>query len=155
MNASTWAAWWGALSGTLLVLWEIFRWLRSGPRLRIMASSNMRLITPGHGVEDTVYINVVVTNSGDAPTTITHFCACTYRNLFAKLRGKREQLFIINPGPESPIPCKLPVGEQWSSRTPQQKAVELAGRSRFYIGVQHALAKRPQYVRVNLAEGDD
>lgn len=155
MNASTWAAWWGALSGTLLVLWEIFRWSRSGPQLRVTASPNMQYITPGHGIDETLYINVVVTNKGDAPTTITHFCACTYKNHFARLRRKKERLFVINPGPETRIPCKLEVGEVWTAMTSQQKAMEAASGDHFYVGVQHALANRPRYVRVKLPAGND
>lgn len=151
MDASTWAAWWGAASGTLAVVWEVFRWTRSGPRLEVIASPNMQIITPGEGIDETLYINVVVTNGGDAPTTITHFCACTYRNWFDRLRRKKSQQFVINPGPESPIPHKIQVGERWSAMTLQEKAAGLVGDSLFYIGVQHALARKPNYVRVKLA----
>lgn len=151
MDASTWAAWWGAVSGSLAVVWEVFRWANSGPRLQILASPDMQLITPGYGIDETRYINVVVTNSGDSPTTITHFCACTYRNWFDRLRRKKSQLFVINTGQEAPIPYKIEPGERWSAMTPQKQAMELAGNNLFYIGVQHALARRPNYVRVRLA----
>lgn len=154
MDASTWAAWWGAVSGSLAVAWEVFRWSRSGPKLQVIATPNMQIITPGEGIDDTLYISVVVTNGGDSPTTITHFCACTYRNVFDRLRGKKDQLFIINSGPESPIPHKILVGERWSARILQQKAAELVGSSLFYIGVQHALASKPNHVRVKLPRGD-
>ena len=110
----------------------------------------MQFITPGEGIDESLYINVVVTNGGDSPTTLTHFCACTYRNWFDKLRGKKNQQFVIMPGPGSPIPHKIQVGETWSTMTPQQKAIDLAGDSLFYIGVQHALAENPNYVRVKL-----
>ena len=133
MDASTWAAWWGAASGTLAVAWEVFRWHRSGPRLEVAASPNMQYITPGVSIDETLYINVVVTNVGDKPTTLTHFCGHTYRNWFDRIRGKREKAFVVNTGPESPIPHKLEVGERWSAMTKQDKAIEIAGDSLFYI----------------------
>jgi len=153
MDASTWAAWWGAVSGTLAVVWEIFRWARSGARLQVFASPNMQYVIPGQGIDDTLHINVVVTNVGDSPTTITHFVGCTYRNWFDRLRRKRLRLFVITTGPEAPIPFKIAPGERWSAMPPQQQAVDLADGAMFYVGVQHALARRPQYVRVKFGDG--
>jgi hypothetical protein len=148
MDASTMAAWWGAISGTLVLVWEIFRWGRSGPRVRVTASPNMKLMTPGVGIDKKTYISVDAVNVGDSPTTLTHFCACTYKNWFDRARGKKSQLFVISPGPESPIPYKLQVGERWSALTDQSRAVASAQGELFYIGVQHVLASKPIYVRV-------
>jgi hypothetical protein len=152
MDASTWAAWWGAGSGTLAVAWEIFSWLRSGPRLRVTASPNMQYITPGVGFDDTVYIHVNVTNVGDQPTTITHFFGQTYRSRLDRLRNKREKAFVVNTGTESPIPHKIDVGETWYAMAPQLPAEEIASNSLLYLGVQCASHKKPRLVRVRLKE---
>ena len=107
------------------------------------ASANMQYITPGRPIDKTLYINVVVVNVGDCPTTLTHFCGFTYKSWFHRLRRKRDKAFVINTGPESPIPHKIEVGEQWSAMALQDKAKELCGNSRLYIGVQHAMQSRP------------
>jgi hypothetical protein len=148
------AAWWGAICGTLALFWEIFSWYRSGPRLVVSASPNMQYVTPGVGIDPTTYINVSVTNVGDQPTTLTHFCGHTYHNWLDYIRKKPDKSFIVNTGPESPIPHKIDVGERWSAMTRQDKAIELAGDSLFYLGVVHATQVKPVLIRVHLPQGN-
>ena len=154
MDASTLAAWWGAVCGTLALFWEIFSWYRSGPRLSVTASPNMQLITPGLAMDTTVYINVSVTNVGDQPTTLTNFYGHTYRNWLDRIRNKPDKIFVVNTGPESPIPHKIDIGERWSAMTRQDKAIEIAGGSLFFIGIVHAMRVKPVLVRVHLPRGN-
>lgn len=150
MDASTWAAWWGAIVGTSAVAWQIFCWFRSGPRLKVTASTNMQVVSPDQGTDETLYINVVVVNVGDKPTTLTHLCGHTYRNRLDRLRGKREKIFVINTGPESPIPHKIEVGDRWSAMVGQDSAEKLAGTSILSIGVQHSMQSKPTLKAVRL-----
>jgi hypothetical protein len=114
MEASVLAAWWGAITGTLALIWEMFTWFRKGPRLRLMATSDMQIVIPGVGLDKTLHISVTVRNVGDSATTLTHFCGISYSGWFNRLRRKRSGLFVITTGAESPIPFKLGAGETWS-----------------------------------------
>lgn len=152
MDASTWAAWWGAVVGSIAVAWQVFCWSRSGPRLKVRVSANMISITPGQPVDETLYINVDVVNVGDRPTTLTSLCGETYKNRFGRIWRKRQKAFVVNTGPESPIPYKLGVGERWSAMTRQEGAKELAGSSLVYMGVLHASQSKAKLKLVHFDE---
>ena len=36
------AAWWGAIIATLVLLWDMYKWERSGPIINVSASPNMQ-----------------------------------------------------------------------------------------------------------------
>jgi len=153
MDASTLAAWWGAATGTFAVLWEVFRWLNEGPKLRISASTNMQIIQPGVGVQPEKLVSVTVRNVGTSATTITHLCGCIYKGWFARLRKRPASLFVITTGPESPVPFKLEPGCTWSGTALQSQLEEAMTKSGayLYIGVQHSMAERPEFTRVGLS----
>lgn len=112
----------------------------------------MILITPGEAIDKTLYINIDVVNVGDRPTTLTNLCGETYKNRFDRLRRKRQKAFVVNTGPESPIPHKLGVGERWSAMTKQEGAKELAGSSLVYMGVLHASHSKAKLKLVRFGE---
>jgi hypothetical protein len=155
MEPSVLAAWWGALTGTLALLWEMFTWFRKGPRLRLSATTNMQVITPSIGLDETLRISLSVRNVGDSPTTLTHFCGMSYSGRFNRLRRKRSGLFVVTTGPESPIPFKLGAGETWSGMVLQDQVIGSLPEPDMwlYLGVQHSMAEKPDVVRVRLPKG--
>jgi len=65
IDASTVAAWWGAVVSTAVLGWNIFVWLRSGPRLVVQASGNMIVIPRyGGGDENQRVISMKIENRG-------------------------------------------------------------------------------------------
>ena len=71
-SATDIAAWWGAGAGTLVLLWDVYKWLRTGVHLRMTVSGNMEgyghialLLNPNQTV-----IVVEVVNTGDKRTTL-------------------------------------------------------------------------------------
>jgi len=153
MDSSTLAAWWGAITGSLALAWEMFRWHQSGPKLLVAASPNMQVVRPGLGVDEEIFISVSVRNVGDAATTITHFMGVTYAGWFNHLRRKRAGLFIVTTGSDSPLPHRLEPGATWSGTVKQKEAL-LALKKKgdmLYIGVKHSMHEKPVLVRVPIA----
>ena len=99
------AAWWGAIIATAVFLFEIFKWARSGPSLRVTTNPGMRPFNiPGMDAEQDICL-VVVVNNGKAPTTLTHFIYIYYGNWWDRIRRKRdEEGVIVDPGGERTRP---------------------------------------------------
>lgn len=156
MEASVFAAWWGAAIGSVALMWQMFTWFRKGPRLRLLATSNMKILTPGVDVDETLYVSVSVRNVGDGPTTLTHFCGVSYNGWFNWLRRKQAGRFVVITGPDSPIPFKLDPGETWSGMVLQNQVLSSLSWSGMwlYLGVQHSMAKKPAFTRAKLPLGN-
>lgn len=152
-SLTTIAAWWGAVIATLLLLWDVYKWARSGARLRVSANANMELFgvypvaTPDHS-----YIFVEAVNTGKQPTTITHFVARHYSSLIWQLlRKPSSNFFIPNNAFGSSVPHVLAPGERWTGGVDQTNYEERFGRKgRLFVGVYHSLAKGPVLKRVVL-----
>ncbi len=59
-----------AVVATVVFLWDIYKWKRTGPRISFTASPNMKIYGDPEREGET-YINVRATNIGDKPATIT------------------------------------------------------------------------------------
>jgi hypothetical protein len=99
MSATELAAWWGAAIATLVFIWDIFKWKKSGPIVGVSVSPNMHTfggITDGLG--EKTFVVVEITNNGDRKTTITHLVGFHYSSFFLRLRKKqRKTLFVMSP----------------------------------------------------------
>ncbi len=150
-TASDYAAWWGAVTATLALLWNIIVAMRSGARIKIRATPNM-IIYPKQAItEDNTYISVTAVNHGNSPTTITHFCGFYAPTLWALIRGKKKQ-FVINTHSAlgKPIPFVLAPGEEWGGLADQKNMLGENGDGYLYLGIIHNQRTRPMYKRVKL-----
>jgi hypothetical protein len=149
LTPSDYAAWWGAIIATLALIWNIIIALRSGPRIKVTASPNMKVYPQQPITEDNTYISVRAINRGTSPTTITHFAGFYAPNLWALLRGKKQH-FVVNTHPVlgNPIPFVLKPGEEWSSLADQNDLTEKSEQGYLYLGVYHNQGKRPIFKRV-------
>jgi hypothetical protein len=144
MEASIAAAWWGAICGSVALIWDAIKWFRSGARLKISASTNMRFMNQISGLNDTLNVIINVRNIGDKPTTITHFLGYTFESKWKKFRKKPKDTFIITTGAESPIPFKIEPSGTWMGCADQNQIEQIAKDSPlFYLGVQHSLSDDP------------
>jgi len=148
-SISDYAAWWGAIIATLALIWNIIRAIRSGPRIYVRATPNMKVFPEDSITKGKTYISVTAVNRGNAPTTITHFCGFYTNNLWNLIRRKRQH-FITNPHPSTgkTIPYVLSPGEEWSNLADQKDIQEKMGNGYLYIGIIHNQKKHPIYVRV-------
>ena len=102
MSASDYAAWWGAGVATLALTWNIYRALRSGPRVKVTATPDIQVFPRTAITGDTVYISVTASNRGTAPTTLTNFVGFhekTLLDLFLRRLLRRRKGFV-DPYPE-------------------------------------------------------
>jgi len=155
MEASEIAAWWGATVATMVLLWDVFKWKRSGPILTMSATPNMRIVDGrNQDKRSNLMISVRVTNVGNQTTTITQLHGVHYACYFDKVRNKRNKAFIVaNPMITQPLPHVLSPGEQWTGVMEQSpEVVSLSREGYLYCGVCYSSRKKPAMRRLVIPE---
>lgn len=155
LTASDWAAWWGAIVATAVLVWDVIKWRRSGPIIRMSVSGNMQTINMGPRFDGQTWIFASVVNGGARPTTLTNFSGVYYRSRLRRLlRLKPDQAFIVtSPEVSKPMPCTLSPGEKWDGVLLQTQQVETwATDGVLYVQVHHSVRQRPVMRRVVLSE---
>jgi len=155
MNITGVAAWWGAVIGTLVLAWDIYKWKRSGPMVQVTASPNMRTFGGmPDALEDKTFVVVEVTNTGDRKTTLTHLVGFHYSSLLQKLRkNKSKSFFVAKPALSQPLPYVLEPGERWIGGIQQNEELEEMTRDGYlYCGVYHSCGKKAVVQRVVIAK---
>ena len=152
ITVSDYAAWWGAVIATLALIWNIIIALRSGARVKVRATANMKFYPTQSITEDKTYISVTAINKGTSPTTITHFCGFYAPTFFNLIRGKKQH-FVINSHPSlgKQIPYVLAPGEEWSNVADQENIQEGFTGGYLYLGIIHNQRARPIYKRVKIS----
>jgi hypothetical protein len=144
-----------AIVSTSVLIWQIFVWFRTGPRLRVSASTNM--MTLGDPLRDgKTYIVVNVRNVGTEQTTITHVVMFAYRSWLYRLRNKPSRTFLFNHHVAAyPLPYVLEAGKTFMSMVAQDPSVENMSRENLlYVAIVHSFSKRPLLARVQPIEPD-
>lgn len=153
MSASDWAAWVGAISGGLALIWEIVRWSREGPRLIVNTVAHMQL-TGGDLLpkeQEQLRVGFFVANAGTRATTLTGVSLFELHRRplpLVALRPSRS-FYLMNPGISRRLPLKLEPGERWEGAViHNDEIVAMIEAETLYVGVHHALAARPTLVSV-------
>lgn len=119
MDASELAAWWGAVIATLVLVWDLFKWLRSGPRLDLRVE--WRREVPRRGEEHygnalRWTLTIEVANVGDAPTTLTRLEVWHHPTLLSRFMRRGSKPYFLEQ-PRS-LPYLLGPGEVWRGVVP-------------------------------------
>jgi hypothetical protein len=93
MDPSDWAAWVGAVTGVAALTWEVVKWQREGPRLKVAVSASMIVI--GGGEHQTPMLMAWVTNVGTMATTLTTFGFHTFASGWARLRFRPTKSWVV------------------------------------------------------------
>ena len=105
-------AWWGAVVATLVLIWDIYKWRRTGPRVFVEARGNQSVVgSPRH--EEGTYVLVLAKNRGDCATTITGLGMRWFANAKDKARKKAGKNFLIIAETTQPLPYLLQPGGLW------------------------------------------
>lgn len=152
VNLTDIVAWWGAIVATFVLVWDVYKWTRRGPDVRVEAAPNMKVFPKLPHTGDTNFIFVAATNHGAQPTTVTHLAGVYYPSLWHKFTRRKGQHFVVfNNALGTPFPHVLPPGERWTGAIDQDDATKKYGSSgRFYCGVFHSHSKKAVYRRVRL-----
>jgi hypothetical protein len=159
MKITDLAAWWGAIIATLVLLWDMYKWKRSGPIINVSVSIDMQTFgkMPNYP-EGKKYVTVEVINIGDRKTTITHLVMFHYKSLFRKIRGKKDKnFFVAIPALfPPPLPHMIEPGERWLGGIEQNSELEEMSRNGYlYCGVYHSCGKKPILQRVVIHKNQD
>lgn len=151
-NLTDVVAWWGAIVATLVLLWDVYKWSRSGPDVRVEATPSMKVFPKLPHTGDTTFIFVAATNHGAQSTTITHLAGVHYPSLWHKLARRGAQHFVVfNNALGSAFPHVVGPGERWTGAIDQDDATTKYGKGGlFYCGVFHSRSRKPIYSRVLL-----
>lgn len=144
MAATDIAAWLGAIAGSMALLLDYIKWLRSGARLAVSANPNMLPLESTHKRPAEPHMVVWVRNTGDAPTTLTAIAFEHYTNQFWRMIRRRSTAgIILRPDPE-PLPKVLAPGEQWTTVVRPAPQIEAARSAGVLVGsISHSMSPRP------------
>jgi len=142
------AAWWGATLATLAIIWDVFKWLRTGPRIVMRILPNMSQFPQAPGTPNT-NIFVEISNNGDAPTTLKNIGVFHYDS-FPKwiFRNASYQAVVPNPNPEFPIPRVIETGKIWQGFMDQEPMEDMLRSGWFYVWCDCSHSKKLIKMRV-------
>lgn len=125
MSISDWAAWYGAFVATAVFGWELFKWLRSGSRIKIRVTYDMQM-TDGTGkLEPQKYFVINAVNIGDQATTVSHLGINYFSTLAGRLfRRPTRRMIVPAPTHAEQLPKLLDPGATWTGAVPQTVELE-------------------------------
>lgn len=159
MESTQIVAWWGAVVATLVLLWDVLKWVRSGPRLKTRVALNIHYgdgkviskekIDNGDIVTYEQYCHIELVNVGDMPTTVMGI-SCTHKEKrgFGQA-GLTQQAFTEHYGKK--LPHVINPGEVWSCRLPMghYKSILQHGTPEIQVHLSHL--KKPLVARAKKA----
>jgi hypothetical protein len=165
MSITDIAAWYAAAVATVVLGWDIVKWFRAEPRLRVTARCNVcyadsavvekKQLEGGQEVEMLAdYCHVEVVNIGGRPTTLIQIEATN------KLRPGGFQVFATSPafvthaGNER-LPARLGPGEMWSARLDMRQLDSIRRHGLPVIRVRASYKAKPVEVMVSNARPVD
>lgn len=144
-----------AVISTFVLGWDAYKWLASGAKIDIYASTGMKII--GGGIEDPkTYITVTAFNVGDRPTTITNLGGMYFDSWWRAYitRRKPNEAFIISqPSQAQRIPYRFDVGDQWIGMADQtEDIVEKAKNGYLFLILYTSNGGRGHWTRVKIQD---
>ena len=132
-------AWWGAIIATVVLVWNIYKWKTSGPKIRFVIRPGM-IVVGDQTREGQSFISAEATNIGNRPTTITNLVFQHYKSYFAMLRHKPQTSMIVTePSASQPLPYVLQPGSVWRGLCPQTDEIgNLAKAGYLVCGLCHS-----------------
>lgn len=146
-------AWYAAAVSTIVLLWDVYKWMRSGPKLNIKAKPNMTRVIFMGNAEKSIFIEV--TNTGSANTTLTHLIFYRYKNRFdAFFRRNSITRGVVMDSSFGPnLPYELNAGGRWTGGISQEDLITKTGNEGVLIcGVNYTHSDKP--AKTTLLMGD-
>lgn len=144
-------AWWGAIVATIVLVWDIYKWWTSGPRIKFVARPNSLVVGDptrrGHK-----FISANATNIGDRPTTITNLVLQHYKTYIQMLRHKPStSMVVLDPNPSQPLPYVLHPGAVWQGLAEQAFELEELTKTGYLVcGLCHSHSDKEIDKRITL-----
>src|SRR5437016_5246653 len=138
MSLTAIVGWIGGVTGSIALIWDIYKWRRSGPRLRVKVVANViQEITGVKTIAHHLNLMITVANEGHSKTQITHLVFAFYPTRWRKLRsnaGWIDQVRVLN------LPYVVDSGSEWTSLPIKQtgEIVEMSKQGYLLCLVFHA-----------------
>ena len=144
-----------ALVSTFVLGWDAYKWLASGAKIDVSASSGVRVVG-GLAKDPNTYISMTAVNVGDRPTTITNLGGMYFESWWRAyvIRRKATKAFIITePSQAQRIPYKFEVGARWIGMGIQDDSiVEMAKDGYLFLILYTSTGGRGHRVRIRISE---
>lgn len=148
-------AWWGAVIASLVLGWDVLKWLNSGARLkgRIVLNTHygdgqiVKREKTEHGETLTYesYCHIELVNTGSLPSTVMGIRATHSRNKSGMELGVTQQVFTEHFGKK--LPHVLGPGEVWSCRLPMDRYLWLFQQGTPEIRLSVSTESKPLVIR--------
>ena len=158
MSATDIAAWVGAIIGTFVLLWDVFKWVHARPRIAVSAAPNMVAYGAAVAVAgEKPCVVVEATNVGDGKTTLTHLVGYYYDSWLKRIAGRKPTQRIVVPDPRpGQLPHVLDRGERWVGLMEQNDELQrMSVEGYLYVGVLHSTARRPVLTRLVIGKANE
>lgn len=157
------AAWYAATVSTSVFLWDIVKWFRNGPRLRINTKCNVsypdgrvieRTQLEGGGEAATLadYCHIEVLNVGGQPTTLIDIQVKNEPSVNGRQVSYSGPAFLTHSGSKA-LPTLLGPGEMWSGRIEMTCIETIAENGRPIIQVRSSRNAKPIQVALDIKQG--
>lgn len=154
------AAWYAAAIATAVFVWDILKWFRNSPRLRVNAMCNVaypdgRVITKkrleGGGVATTLadYCHIEVLNIGGQPTTLIDIEGANVPRSDGMQFGVSGSAFTVHAG-SHPLPALLGPGEMWSARVEMTHLETIAKHGSPVIRIRASHSAKANEIAIDL-----
>lgn len=144
-----------AVIATFVLGWDAYKWLDSGPKVRLTSSTGMKIVG-GYQVDSNKYVSVVAVNLGDRTTTITNLGFEYYGSWFKAhiRRNNADQAFIVTtPSQNQMIPYRFEAGDQWVGLALQDDAiVQMIRDGYLFVVLYHSHGGRGVRRKLNAKE---
>ncbi len=149
-----------AIVATAILVWEVIKWFRSGPRLTGRTQPNT-IVVGGFPEDKDTYVFVEVRNVGDRRTTIKGVYLIGYESFWHLLRRRGKfNAMVVHEDPAYPLPFVLEDGRVFHSKLTQtDEIVELSRSLKLFVVVGDSSNRRDLHLRVkpireDKAQGD-
>lgn len=140
-----------AVIATLVLFWDVFKWLSRGPKLKVDLLPNREIYGASfQKLEDKEFVIIKIYNRGETTTQITNISLTLYKSKWKKFTNKPLKCFVI-PKPEitQEIPYKLNSGDEWTGRIEQNADLEEMAKNGILIcEIRHSFSDKPIEKRI-------
>ncbi len=144
-----------AVISTFVLGWDAYKWLASGAKVDLSASSGMKILG-GLNPDPKTYISVTALNVGDRPTTITNLGGMyfeTWWSAYITRRKPAEAFIVTEPSQGQRIPYRFDVGDQWIGLAEQSDDIVAKAKAGYlFLILYTANGGRGYRVRVRIRE---
>jgi hypothetical protein len=151
INPTAIVAWWGAILASIVFLWDIYKYRRAGPKLRVSVRPGMVMVPSN---DKRTFVVTEVVNTGDRSTTLTNLGLAYFEKEWSwkRLRNRPTKLAVtISPNTSEPLPWELKAGNLWRGMTEQTPEIRNWARTGvLYFDLYHSHRRKPLRRRVRI-----